>query len=163
MELESASKVLSKAHKAGIMIMAGTDSGQGSVPYGEWHAREMELMMIHLGMSSMEALISGTKNAAFALGAMDRLGTLEPGKLADIIVVDGNPLADIQVLQNKELIKVIMKDGVIIDTTTPLPNPSKYPWEKPLVAWSRLATQDFIRESARNKPKWMQKRHRAAE
>jgi imidazolonepropionase-like amidohydrolase len=162
MELEAASKILTKAHKAGIMIMAGTDSGQGSVPYGEWHAREMELLMIYLGMSSMEALLAGTKNAAFAMGNVD-VGTLKVGGFADILVVDGNPLADIQVLQNKALLKVIMKDGAIVDTETPLPTATKYPWEKPLIAWSRLATQDFIRESARNKPKWMQKRPQAAE
>lgn len=162
MELEAAGKMLSRAYKAGIMMMAGTDSGQGSVPYGEWHAREMELMMIHLGMSNMDAILAGTKNAAFAMGT-DQLGTIEAGKLADIIVVDGNPLADIQVLQNRDLLKVVMKDGVIVDTTTPLPNPTKYAWEKPLVAWSNLATQDYIRENARNAPKWMQKRHQAAE
>jgi imidazolonepropionase-like amidohydrolase len=162
-EVEAASRILSKAHKAGIMMMAGTDSGQGSVPYGEWHAREMELMMTYLGMSSMEALLAGTKNAAFAMGMSDRIGTLEEGKLADIIVVDGNPLADIQVLQNKALIKVVMKDGKVVDTKTPLPTPTKYPWEKPLIAWSRLATQDFVRDSAQNKPKWMRRRPQAAE
>ncbi|MDZ4736995.1 MAG: amidohydrolase family protein [Rhodospirillaceae bacterium] len=162
MELEAASKVLTKAHKAGIMMMAGTDSGQGSVPYGEWHAREMELMMTYLGMSSMEALLAGTKNAAFAMGNVD-VGTLKVGGFADILLVDGNPLADIQVLQNKALLKVIMKDGAIVDTKTPLPKPTQYPWEKPLVAWSRLATQDYIRESAKTKPKWMQKRPQAAE
>lgn len=162
-EVDAASAILSKAYKAGIMMMAGTDSGQGSVPYGEWHAREMELLMDCLGMSTMDALLSGTKNAAFALGMSDQVGTIEEGKLADIIVVDGNPVADIQVLQDKSRLKVIMKDGQIVDTTTPLANPTTYPWEKPLIAWSRLATQEYIREHAVNKPKWMRKQPQAAQ
>ena len=156
-EVEAASKILSKAHKEGVMLMAGTDSGQVAVPYGAWHAREMEHMMHYLGMNSMEAIRAGTYNAAFALGMQDQIGTLEEGKLADILVVDGDPLADIQVLQDPERLEVIMKDGEIVDTTTPLPEPTTYSWEKPLVIWSdpRLPDQDYVRKHARSKPRWM--------
>lgn len=122
-EVDAASKILSKAHKAGVMMMAGTDSGQVAVPYGAWHAREMEHMMHYLGMSAMEAIRAGTINAAFGLGMQGQLGTLEEGKLADILVVNGDPLADIQVLQDPQRLEVIIKDGEIIDTTTPLPQP----------------------------------------
>ena len=120
-EVEAASVILSKAHQEGVMLMAGTDSGQVAVPYGAWHAREMEHMMHYLGMNNIEAIRAGTYNAAFALGMQDQIGTLEEGKLADILVVDGDPLADIQVLQDPERLEVIMKDGEIVDTTTPLP------------------------------------------
>ena len=156
-EVEAASKILSKAHKEGVMLMAGTDSGQVAVPYGAWHAREMEHMMHYLGMNSMEAIRAGTYNAAFALGMQDQIGTLEEGKLADILVVDGDPLADIQVLQDPERLEVIMKDGEIVDTTTPLPDPTTYSWEKPLVIWSdpRLPDQDYVRKHAKSKPRWM--------
>ncbi len=164
-ELEAASNILTKAHQAGLMIMAGTDSGQGTVPYGEWHAREMEHLMTYLGMSSMEALRAGTYNAAFALGMQDEIGTLEEGKFADVLVVDGDPLADIQVLQDKTRLKVIMKGGAIVDTVTPLPQPTTYAWEKPMLYWhdARVGTQDFVRNHARNKPSWMQEHARAAE
>ena len=163
-ELEAAAGCLTKAHQAGLMIMAGTDSGQGTVPYGEWHAREMEHLMTYLGMSAMEALRAGTYNAAFALGMQDEIGTLEEGKLADVLVVDGDPLADIQVLQDKSLLRMIMKDGAIVDTATPLPQPTTYAWEKPMLYWhdSRVGTQDFVRHHARNKPAWMQETARAA-
>jgi imidazolonepropionase-like amidohydrolase len=159
-ELEAAGKILNKAYRGGIMIMAGTDTGQSAVPYGEWHAREMEHLMHYLGMSSMDALLAGTKNGAFAMG-MDDIGTLEPGKLADLLVVDGNPLADITVLQNKARLKVIMKGGQVVDTTTPLPVPAQYRWEKPQRIWSdpRVATQEFVRKHATSKPQWM--RHRS--
>jgi imidazolonepropionase-like amidohydrolase len=126
-ELEAASKILSKAYQAGVMIMAGTDSGQVAVPYGAWHARELEHLCVYLGMSTMDAIRAGTINAAFALGLQDQIGTIEEGKLADILVVDGNPLADIQVLQDPSRLEVIMKDGRIVDTKTPLPKPTSKP------------------------------------
>ncbi len=163
-ELEAASGILTKAHEAGVMIMAGTDSGQGSVPYGEWHAREMEHLITYLGMSNMEAIVAGTRDAAFAVGMEDEIGTLEEGKLADILVVDGDPLADIAVLQDKSRLDVIMKDGEIVDTESPLPEPTAYAWEKPMLYWSdpRMPTQEFVRKHARNKPAWLRKRPQAA-
>jgi imidazolonepropionase-like amidohydrolase len=164
-EVEAASHILSKAYKAGVMMMAGTDSGQTAVPYGAWHARELEHLMTYLGMSAMDAIRAGTYNSAFGLGLQDRLGTIEEGKLADILVVDGDPLADIQVLQDPKRLTTIMKDGEIVDTTTPLPQPKVYTWEKPLVIWSdpRLPDQEFVRQHAKKKPRWMREIARAAE
>lgn len=164
-ELEAASIGLTKAHKAGLMIMSGTDSGQGSVPYGEWHAREMEHLMTYVGMSSMEAIQAGTYNAAFALGMQDEIGTLAEGKYADLLVVNGDPLADITVLQDQSRLSVIMKGGEIVDTKTPLPERTVYPWEKPMLYWrdSRMPTQEFVRDHATNKPTWMVNKQEAAE
>jgi imidazolonepropionase-like amidohydrolase len=157
-ELEAASRILSKAYKEGVTIMAGTDSGQVAVPYGAWHARELEHLMTYLGMSSMDAIRAGTYNAAFALGMQDQIGTIEEGKLADILVVNGDPLADIQVLQDPARLEVIMKDGKIVDTETPLPKPTVYSWEKPLMIWTdpRLPDQEYVRQHASSKPRWMQ-------
>jgi imidazolonepropionase-like amidohydrolase len=167
-EIEAASKGLTKAYREGIMIIAGTDSGQGAVPYGEWHARELEHLMHYLGMSAMDALKAGTINAAFTLGMEGEIGTLEEGKLADILVVDGDPLADIQVLQDKARLKLIMKGGAMVDTETPLPVPTIYPWEKPMLYWTdpRQPDQEYVRAHAASKPAWMKKREssrRAAE
>ena len=156
-ELDAASVILSKAHKGGLLMMAGTDAGLNPVPYGDWHARELEHLMNYLGMSAMEAIKAGTHNAALALGMQDRIGTLEEGKLADLLVVDGNPLDDIQVLQDRKRLKVIMKNGAVVDTATPLPQPTTYGWEKPFAAWPdvRLPDQDFVRRHAARKPAWM--------
>jgi imidazolonepropionase-like amidohydrolase len=164
-EIEAASHILSKAYKAGVTIMAGTDSGQTAVPYGAWHARELEHLMNYLGMSAMDAIRAGTYNAAFTLSMQDQIGTIEEGKLADILVVDGDPLSDIQVLQDPDRLTIIMKDGKIVDTATPLPQPTVYSWEKPLLIWSdpRVPDLEFVRQHARNKPRWMQKQLRAAE
>ena len=154
-EVEAASQGLSKAHKAGALIMAGTDTGQGPVPYGEWHAREMEHLMTYLGMTNMEAILAGTRNAAFSMNMQEDIGTLEEGKLADILVVDGDPLTDISVLQDRDRLKVIMKDGQIIDTETPIPDRDVYGWEKPMLYWTdpRSPTQDLCattHETSRN-------------
>src|SRR3546814_21092967 len=112
------------------MMMAGTDAGQSSVPYGEWHARELECMMTYIGMTSMEAIRSATANAAYAMNMQDKIGTIEVGKLADLLVVIGDPLANIQVLQDKAHLEVIMQDGRIVATTTPLPTPQPNPWAR---------------------------------
>jgi len=164
-ELDAASKALTKAYKGGTMIMAGTDSGQLTVPYGAWHAREPEHLMNYVGLSQMDALLSITKNAAFCFPANAGVGTLEVGNYADVLVVDGDPLKDITVLQDPSRLNVIMQDGEIIDTSEPIEDPVPYSWELPMVMWSdpRLPTQDFVRDHAKQKPSWMQKRAKAAE
>ena len=164
-ELDAAANILSKAYKQGVMIMAGTDAGQTAVPYGEWHTREIEHHVTYLGMSNMDAILSMTKNAAFTLPFGHEVGTLEEGKLADVLVVNGDPLADVTILQDKSRLEVIMQDGKIIDTKTPIYTPQKYSWEVPMIMWSdpRLPDQEFVRDHAKQKPSWMQKRAKAAE
>ena len=164
-ELDAAANILTKAYTAGITILAGTDSGQTVVPYGAWHARELEHLMSYLGMSAMDAILAGTRNAAMTLPFGHEVGTLEEGKLADLLVVDGDPLADITVLQDPERLEVIMKDGAVVDTGAPLPEPTTYAWEVPMVMWAdpRLPDQAFVRDHAKHKPAWMKKAAKAAE
>ncbi len=61
----------------------------------------------------MEAIVSATRNTSDALGILKSAGTLEPGKKADILIVEGNPLKDISILLNKKNILLVMKDGKI--------------------------------------------------
>lgn len=77
------------------------------------NAMELELLVKHCGFEPADAIVAATQNGAKACGLEDRIGTLEKGKLADIIVVDGNPLKDIKVLQDKNKIKIVMKEGKI--------------------------------------------------
>lgn len=97
-------------HAAGVKIAMGTDTTVDP-EMGE-NARELELY-VNLGMSAMDAIKTTTRNAAEALGMPGDLGTLEPGKLADVIAVDGDPSRDIRVLQDREQIKLVMKEGEI--------------------------------------------------
>ncbi|BBO30019.1 Xaa-Pro dipeptidase [Alteromonas sp. I4] len=95
-----------KAYKAGVNIAFGTDSGVSA--HGD-NAQEFALM-VEAGMPPAEAILSATVNTAKLLDVEDTLGTLEAGKLADIIAVKGNPLTDISVLEH---VQFVMKDGKI--------------------------------------------------
>ena len=76
------------------------------------HGRNAEEfnLMVEAGMSEMQAIVSATINAAELCGLSDEIGTIEPGKAADIIAVDMNPLIDIKALQN---VSFVMRDGVV--------------------------------------------------
>lgn len=112
-ELDAAVSILSKAHAAGATLIAGSESGFAMTPYGEWHTREMELFVSHLGMGDMEALLCMTRNAALAVPRdRDMVGTLRPGKYADLLVVDGNPDSDVRVLGDRARLLAIVKGGV---------------------------------------------------
>ena len=94
------------AYKFGIKIAFGTDSG---VSYHGENAKEF-LYMVKGGMSEMEAIRSATVVASELLGIDDKLGTIESGKIADIIAVTGNPVKDITSLQS---VVFVMKEGII--------------------------------------------------
>lgn len=100
---------LRKAHKAGVSIAMGTDAGTPFNCHGE-NLREMELL-VKAGLTPMEAIVATTKTASELLGLEKKIGTLEKGKLADLIVVDGSPLDDISLLQKKDKMLAIMKEG----------------------------------------------------
>lgn len=101
------SDMFRNAMKAGVKIAFGTDSAVS--PHG-LNAREFALMT-GLGMSSAAALRSATSAAADLLGIADRIGTLAPGKLADIVAVPGNPLDDIH---QTEHVFFVMKEGEVV-------------------------------------------------
>lgn len=101
------------AKKAGVKIAAGTDFA--NVPMLEFggNAMEMELLVNLVGFSPMEALVAGTKTAAEVLMMSDKVGALEKDKLADLIIVNCDPIADISCLKNNDNILLVVKDGVI--------------------------------------------------
>jgi imidazolonepropionase-like amidohydrolase len=112
--LEHTGESLNRAREAGVTFAMGTDSGFAVTAYGEWHARELELLMTYAGLTSMEAVQAGTRNAAITLGLEGEIGTVEVGKIADLIVVNGDPLTDIRVLQDKERIEVVIQGGRVV-------------------------------------------------
>ena len=97
-----------KCHELGIHIAMGTDMGYE--PGMGTNAYELEIYC-ELGMSPMHAIQTATKNAAEAIGMGKELGTIEAGKLADIVVVEGDPLDNIKILQEREKIQLVMKEG----------------------------------------------------
>jgi imidazolonepropionase-like amidohydrolase len=95
------------AVEKGVRIAMGTDMGVG--PHGP-NAEELQFM-VEAGMTPMQAIVATTKTAAECSRIGHLTGTLEPGKRADILAVAGDPLADIAVLQDREKLALIMKDG----------------------------------------------------
>jgi imidazolonepropionase-like amidohydrolase len=98
-----------QAMLAGVKVVAGTDAGGWE--HGN-NAKELELL-VAAGMTPMQAVVAATGWAAGCLGLDHSIGTIETGKSADLIVVDGDPLADISVLQDKKRIRLVMKDGQV--------------------------------------------------
>lgn len=101
---------IAKAYKAGVTIAMGTDAGV--MPHGT-NLRELGLMA-SVGMSPMEVIVATTKKAAECLGWQDNVGTIESGKLADIIITKTDPLQDLRSLEKPENIVMVIKDGEIV-------------------------------------------------
>ncbi|MFC1937877.1 amidohydrolase family protein [Chloroflexota bacterium] len=100
-----------KMHKAGMKLVLGTDI-QGSGTGEDGSAVEMEIV-VSLGMTPMEAIQTATKNAAEAIRLGKVTGTLDVGKFADVIAVNGDPLQDIKVFQNRDNIRMVIKEGKV--------------------------------------------------
>jgi imidazolonepropionase-like amidohydrolase len=106
-------KNIAKLYKAGLTIASATDfCGSPLLKMGT-NAMELELLIKHCGFEPMDVLVAATRNGAKACGLENETGTIEKGKLADIILVDGDPLRDVKVLQDKSKIKMVMKEGKI--------------------------------------------------
>ncbi|HLH62977.1 MAG TPA: amidohydrolase family protein [Ktedonobacteraceae bacterium] len=100
-----------RAAEFGIPIAMGTDA---ATPYNYHGDNAMELLwMQQAGLSAMQAIVASTANAARALGWDSWLGTIEPGKVADLLVVDGNPLDNLRLLTGRH-IELVFKDGQVV-------------------------------------------------
>jgi len=105
---ESARRIL----RAGGRLGMGGDYGFAWNPHGDY-ARELEFFVKDVGLTPAEVLVCATKTGAGIMGRGDDLGTIEPGKLADILVVDGDPLADIALLQDRRRFIAVMQGGAV--------------------------------------------------
>ena len=111
-EISASSVMLKRAFDAGVPLLCGTESGFSITPYGDWHYRELEVFINDIGLTPSQAIQSATSENAFALQMEGETGAIEVGRLADIIVVDGDPLADITVLGQRERIKQVYIGGI---------------------------------------------------
>ena len=110
--IESQRATCRNALRSGVRIAMGTDAG---TPYNRHGENAQELVaLVSLGMSPMDAIRATSVRGAELLGLSDRLGTVEIGKTADIVVIDGDPLEDISVLCAPERIATVIQDGEII-------------------------------------------------
>lgn len=103
-------RAIEMARKAGLRIALGTDfSNSNGTPYS--HEGREFVAMVNAGMTPMEAIKAGTINSAFVMRTDNCLGSLEVGKLADVVLVDGDPLSDINVLADAEHITAVFQNG----------------------------------------------------
>jgi cytosine/adenosine deaminase-related metal-dependent hydrolase len=136
---------LKKAVAAGVPFLTGTDSGFAITPYGEWHARELELFVEDLGFTTAAALRAATElNARFMTGG-DQIGVLEAGRAADFIVLDGSPLKDIGLLQDKRRLRAVYIAGKELHIAD-RPYDPRQVTDFALTNWSDLYTQARVAE-----------------
>ena len=108
-EIDATIATVAKLRAAGVRLVVGGDYGISIAPHGTY-AKDLEYFVELFGMSSAEALLCATRNGGLAFDPRGRVGTLAAGSLADLVVVDGDPLCDIRVLQDRAKLAV-MKDG----------------------------------------------------
>ena len=109
-ELEIAVEGMKEMRKRGVRIVPGGDYGFAWTPHGT-NAKDLEYFVDLIGMSEMEAIVSATKLGGDIMGMPDELGLIKEGYLADLLLIDGDPLGDIRILQDSDRLQVIMKDG----------------------------------------------------
>jgi len=97
------------AQKSGVKIVTGTDAG------GWIHGNNAQEItcFVKAGMTAMDAIVSATSRAAECLGLDNEIGTIQPGKRADLILVDGNPLGDVSILEEGKSVRFVMKSGEV--------------------------------------------------
>ena len=113
---DGAVSVLERARALGITILCGTDTGNSpSMPYGQLHAHEAEILVRYGGYTPLQAISACTRDNARVMGLPADVGVLEPGRFADILLLDSDPLADIRVLQGGHHLAMVIKDGRVAD------------------------------------------------
>ena len=110
-ELEQGIENMKALHRRGVRVLIGGDYGFAWNPVGT-DARDIGHFVDMLELSPMDAILAATRLGGEIMGMGDRLGQVRPGYLADLLLVDGDPLEDVAILQQRDRIKAIMKDGV---------------------------------------------------
>ena len=111
-EVDATVSAVKRLREAGVRILVGGDYGLNITPHGT-NAKDLEYFVDLFGMSPTEALLCATRDGGAAFDPEGMVGTLEEGKYADLVIVDGNPVDDVTVLQDHSRIDAVMKDGEI--------------------------------------------------
>ncbi len=145
-EIAATAKMMRRAYDAGVRLVAGSESGFALTPYGHWHARELEVFVDQLGLTPLEAITCATRNGAWTMRMEDELGTVEAGRLADLVVVDGDPSTDITVLGDRARLRAVVSRGRPVDLERP------WPQHGPIPGWKvgNWATEILTADRARD-------------
>jgi imidazolonepropionase-like amidohydrolase len=113
-ELEATVETMRKLNQRGVRVLPGGDYGFAWNPNGS-NARDLEHFVELLGFSPMEAILAATKFGGQMMMMSEQLGQVRPGYLADLVLVRGDPLEDIRILQDKRRLSAVMKDGLLFN------------------------------------------------
>ena len=111
-ELEISVETVARLRARGVRVLPGGDYGFPFTPHGTY-ARDLWLFVKILGFSPMDTLVAATRLGGELMGKPGELGVVTAGALADLLLVDGDPLANIEVLQDRDALRMIMKDGAL--------------------------------------------------
>jgi imidazolonepropionase-like amidohydrolase len=113
---EIETRAIRNARNRGITILVGTDSGNGPpTGLGTCHGYEAEFLVKNVGLTALEAISAHTRDNSLVMGLEDKVGTIEVGKIADLIILDEDPIRNISVLGDPHHVQTIIKEGRIID------------------------------------------------
>ena len=135
---------LRAAYDAGVPLLTGSESGFSLTPYGDWHYRELQVFVEDLGMTPLQAINSATEQGARALKQEGELGCIKPGYLADLLIFDGEPETVITQLGEQRRFRHIMKDGKLVDLTSPLPKNWELPGWRVSEYSERVLTRELV-------------------
>jgi imidazolonepropionase-like amidohydrolase len=147
-ELRDASQCLRRAYEAGVRFLSGSETGFGITPYGEWATRELLLMVNFIGIPADEVLRMATTTNRVMLRDGDQFDCLARGKLADILVFDGDPVADLSKLEEKARIVAVWKSGSPVSLPDLPSDMPRHQAEASQGFWNRL----YTRQSTGNTP-----------
>jgi len=148
-EIELSADMFRKAFHAGVPLLCGSESGFSVSSYGDWHYREMEVFVKHLGLTPLEAIKCATEYGSLCLRMKDKVGTLQKNRLADLLVVKGDPSKDVTVVGNRENLHAVMIGGKFVDLKR------EEPERLPIPEWrthdfGQILTKQIV-QTARNK------------
>jgi imidazolonepropionase-like amidohydrolase len=135
---------LRAAYDAGVPLLTGSESGFSLTPYGDWHYRELQVFVEDLGMTPLQAINSATEQGARALKREGELGCIKSGYLADLLIFDGEPEKVITQLGDQHRFRHIMKDGKLVDLTSPLPKNWALPGWRVSEYSERILTRELV-------------------
>ena len=128
-EIAASAPMLRRAYDAGVPLLCGSESGFSLTPYGQWHHRELEVFVDELGLTPLQAIRCATFECDHALRLDGAVGHIAPGKLADLLLIDGDPSKNVGVLGQRERIKHVFLGGRPVDLT------DRDPPRRPIGGW----------------------------
>lgn len=141
-EITDSAVMLKRAFDAGVPLLCGTESGFSLTPYGDWHYRELEVFVRDLGLTPLQAIAAATSANAFALGLAGQTGAVVAGRLADLLLVDGNPAQDVTVLGDRARLTQVILGGDLLHLPPAAPRRDPPGWRAPHYGTRILRQQD---------------------